>query len=259
MRDAGAEVYGIARACQIALATPRKTGRATRSRSCSGLPESAVRECGAVRRDADAAGSRPPLARRVNSRRRSRGLSIPSASAPRLAFLPRIREPVFADAVHARKGLPGVSRVRLLRLPGGSAGLTPRRTRPRGPLRGVRLLAARSSPPPLPDPASRRARPASSRPSKPPSPSHASRTPRHAIAEAGDALRGYTEPRSAQSRASCPEGAPSPGSRMGSRAGGGEGGSCPAEPTSAARPPRGRPGARPGIRDPRHRSPSRAA
>jgi len=35
---------------------------------------------------------------------------------------------------------------------------------------------------------------------------------------------------------------------MGSRAGGGEGGSCPAEPTSAARPPRGRPGARPGIR-----------
>ena len=35
---------------------------------------------------------------------------------------------------------------------------------------------------------------------------------------------------------------------MGSRAGGGEGGSYPAEPTSAARPPRGRPGARPGIR-----------
>ena len=42
--------------------------------------------------------------------------------------------------------------------------------------------------------------------------------------------------------------APGMPARMGSRAGGGEGGSCPAEPTSAARPPRGRPGARPGIR-----------
>ena len=51
--------------------------------------------------------------------------------------------------------------------------------------------------------------------------------------------------------------APGMPSRMGSRAGGGDGGLHAAEPPSAARPPRGRPGARPGIRDPRHRGPSR--
>ena len=118
---------------------------------CFGLPESAVRECGAARRGTDAAASRHSSARRRGGRSRLLPLAIPSSSAPRLAFLPRIREPVFADAVFPRREEPGVPRVRLLRLPGGSAGLTPRRTRPRGPLRGVRLLAVRSSPPPLPD------------------------------------------------------------------------------------------------------------
>ena len=136
-------------------------------------PSGHIASSGLLRRLAAprAPGSRNPLfanagpfggtrTRRSRGARRRGGVEAARASS-RSRSHPRPRpaslsSPAFANRfspmpwIRAGEG-PGAPRVRLLRLPGGSAGLTPRRTRPRGPLRGVRLLAARSSPPPLPD------------------------------------------------------------------------------------------------------------
>ena len=89
-----------------------------------------------------------------------------------------------------------------------------------------------------------------------PQPAEASRPGRSAKQAGRDAQRSKHRDPGLWSRM---PGVSAPGmpSRMGSRAGGGDGGLHAAEPPSAARPPRGRPGARPGIRDPRHRGPSR--
>ena len=149
---------------------------------------SAGRSRGGLAGPGRSAGSLPPSL--PWPRDSARGSAPPRSS-------PRIREPVFADAVLPRRATPGASRVRLRRLSGVRSGLTARRTRPRGPLRGVRRLScARRLYPPRTDLA--RTRPASPRPSLPPTPAFACRAPRHGSRRQADCfVRESTEPCSA--------------------------------------------------------------